>query len=390
MRINRLQLTGFRNLEDQLLEIPPEGVAVIGDNAQGKTNLLEAIHYLEAFRSFRGARDDQLVRMGEEIFRLQAHVQDESGPGMAGSSPQGVRDGEVTVAAACEAGTKRKKVTLDGRVVDSIAEAVGRLGSVLFTPEDVRLVSDGPSERRRFLDIVLSLNDPDYLAALQRFRRSLANRNAALKQGGTIPGVAAWDTLMIESGSRILLARARWVREVRELFQHYCREVSGGERAQLEHEPGLPGIESETLTGLSPDQVKESYGDALRESRAMERRRRVTLVGPHRDELRFTLGSAEGERDVRAYGSGGQRRTVALALRLVEADTVRRLRGTEPILLLDDVFAELDENRSERLLDLLGRVLPGQVILTAPKENDVRFRKDLLPRWTMIEGRITA
>lgn len=373
MRLRKLSLHGFRNLCDRELDVPAEGVAILGRNAQGKTNLLEAIAYLETFRSFRGASDDRLVRFGEDVFRLAGELR-----------PDGTDGGARTVSAGYQVGSRTKRVRVDGEVQPRLGDAIGVVGTVLFTPRDVRLVTDGPAERRRFLDIVLSLNDADYLAALQRFRQSLAQRNAALREPGA--PVGAWEGAMLRWGAEVTRARAAWVAEATEGFARHYQEVFGSASAFLRYEPSIFGVsgssDSETVLG--------AYEDALEAAREAERRRGVTLVGPHRDELKIEVGLPDGETvDAREYGSGGQRRTAALALRLAEAETLRRRRRREPILLLDDVFAELDEERSTRLLELLDRAVPGQVILTAPKEGDVRFRRDVLPRWSIEAGEVT-
>ncbi len=427
MILQRLRLQGFRNLEDTVLEIPPEGVALVGPNAQGKSNFLEAIHYLEIFRSARGTRDTRLIRFGEAFFRLEG--------GLLASSPVSTEpEGRRTVAAAVQRSGPVKKVTVDGEVPARIGDALGQVGSVLFTPDDVRLVSDGPQERRRFLDIVLSVNVPGYLEALQRYRQVLAQRNAALRDRAPRGSVEAWDSLLVRSGARVLRMRAAWVRLGAPTFRDVVREVSGGECGTLDYLPGIPGgRHPETGYDAGPGSEGEAEGEAerepegepegkpeknpgfmdspesgadarwevllaeaLREGREEERRRGMTLVGPHRDELRLRLDPEPGDaaprggRDLREYGSGGQKRTAALALRILEAETVLRRRGRPALLLLDDVFAELDAARSERVLGLLDRTAAGQVILTAPKEADVRFRHDRLPRWRILGGRIHA
>jgi len=405
MRLLRLRLSGFRNLQDQDLDLPAEGIAILGKNAQGKTNLLEAIHYLEAFRSFRGTRDDQIVRFGADVFRVEVHLEatGPATPGPASSRPVASRPASArtgapgpVISAAYEASTRRKRIAVDGQVVTRIGDAIGQLGVVLFTPDDTRLVTDGPSERRRFLDILLSLNDPDYLGALQRFRQALLRRNAVLRKHGTPAAVAAWDAILVESGSRVLSGRIHWLARWNELFTEYCAEVSGGSGARMVHLPGVrglppPGSGSGVALGPGPvvEEIAAAFERALRNGSDEERRRGTTLVGPHRDDVHFRMFGAEGETDAREFGSGGQRRTVALALRLVEAATVRQERGHEPLLLLDDVFAELDEERSRRVLRLLDRVIPGQVILTAPKESDVRFRGEVLQRRYMRAGKVT-
>ncbi len=405
--VRRLRLRGFRNLADAELEIPDEGVALVGANAQGKSNFLEALHYLELFRSFRGARDTRLIRFGEPFFRIEGEL-------------AGVREGEPSrVAAALQRQGVVKRVTLDGDPPPRIGDALGCVGSVLFTPDDVGLVADGPQGRRRFLDIVLSVNVPGYLAALQRYRQVLNQRNAALRDRAPRPSVEAWDALLAGAGGTVMAARSAWVRAGAGTFEAVVAEVSGGERASIAYRPALaagagpdaddaaegaaqdaPGEAGELDTGApgdtasATDRWTDALADALRRSAGHERRRGTTLVGPHRDDLELRTepggseGTPQGVRDLREYGSGGQKRTAALALRILEAETVHRRRGRPALLLLDDVFAELDAERSERVLGLLDRTAAGQVVLTAPKDADVRLRHDRLPRWHIDRGRI--
>ncbi|CAN5814301.1 DNA replication/repair protein RecF [soil metagenome] len=402
MTLHRLRLQGFRNLEDATLDLPPEGVALVGANAQGKSNFLEAVHYLEIFRSCRGSRDTRLIRFGEEFFRVEASLSPSVSPD-AGEAAHA-----RMVAAAVQRAGPVKKVTVDGEEPARIGDALGKLGSVLFTPDDVRLVADGPQERRRFLDIVLSVNAPGYLEALQRYRHVLAQRNAALRDRAPRATVEAWEPLLAGSGARVLRMRAAWIRAGAASFRSVVEEVSGGERGVLAYQPGVPGTcgapggngapgepGSEDHDAAALDAPwEEWFAGALREGVEADRRRGTTMVGPHRDE--FTMGlepdgedaAPKGGRDLREYGSGGQRRTAALALRILEAETVLRRRGRPALLLLDDVFAELDAERSERVLGLLDRTAAGQVVLTAPKDADVRFRQDRLPRWRIQAGRI--
>lgn len=371
MHLTRVKLRHFRNLGIQDLEVPPGGVALVGDNAQGKSNFLEAIYYLETFRSFRGARDDQLVAFGEPVFRVAATLEE------AGSHP--TRE----VAAAFQRKGKSKKVTVDGAEPDRLADGLGQLSAIVFSPADVAVVSEGPAERRRFLDIVLSLNAAGYLAALQRFRQVLSQRNAALKDDQPASAVGAWDEVLVRSGARVMAIRAEWIEGRGGAFSTYYATVSGGRPAALRYRPSV-----RAEGGRTEEELAAAYRAGLRESAESERRMRTTMVGPQRDEMVMTLEGEDQTLDVRDYGSGGQRRTAALALRLVEADTIRDARATRPLVLLDDVFAELDEARGERVLELLDREETGQVILTAPKESDVRLRRESLPRWRIEDGRI--
>jgi DNA replication and repair protein RecF len=374
VRLKRLTLRHFRNLGAQDLELPPEGVAIIGNNAQGKSNLLEAIYYLETFRSFRGVRDDQLLAFGEGVFRVAGTLEPEESDGRA-----------LQVAAAFEKKGKRKKVSVDGVEPDRVSDGLGRLAAVIFSPSDVELVSGGPGERRRFLDIVLSLSDPQYLHALQDFRKVLARRNASLKDGLPASVVMAWDQGLIRSGAVVMKARQDWIEARCGAFREYYSAVAGGFGARMAYRPNVP-----LAPGASLEDVAGAYRDALAAAAERERRNGTTVVGPHRDEVLLRLEDEGDDLDLRDYGSGGQRRTAALALRLVEARTIREVRGQEPLVLLDDVFAELDPARSERILDLMEREETGQVVLTAPKESDVRIRRDALPRWRIEAGRITT
>lgn len=373
MRLTHLSIRRFRNLESRDLDLPPEGVAIVGENAQGKSNLLEAIYYLETFRSFRGARDEQLVAFGEDVFRVAGRVAPTDEGGRA-----------VEVAAAYERKGRRKKVTVDGVEPERLSDALGRVAAVVFSPADVAIVNEGPSERRRFLDIVLSLNAPGYLRALQTFRQALQQRNAALRErrGGAM--VAVWNEPLVRAGAEVTAGRARWIEGIREEFRGYYEEVSGGRAAVPAYRPSV-----ETDRPTDGAAVADAFLEGLGALGERERRMATTLLGPHRDEMAFVLDDGS-DLDVRDYGSGGQRRTAALALRLVEASTIRATRGEEPIVLMDDVFAELDEGRSERILGLIERKETGQVILTVPKEADVKVRRDALPRWGIRDGRILA
>lgn len=367
MRLSRLSLYHFRNLGVQELEFPPEGVAVVGPNAHGKTNLLEAVYYLETFRSFRSARDEQLTAFGQPVFRV------------AGGFSDG--DNEVEVTAAFQRAGPRKKVTVNGSEPDRMGDALGRTAAVVFAPSDVQVVTGGPAERRRFLDIVLSLAVPGYLRALQQYRLVLAQRNAALKAGGDRASVAAWDDALIAQGARVMSARRDWIASAGEDFHAYYREISGGRSARIAYQPSVADAAE-----AEGDRMAELFARALERSRSRQMRMASTVVGPHRDEMGVSLTATSAELDLRTYGSGGQQRTGALSLRLTEAATVREVRGKTPILLLDDVFSELDEGRSRRILELIEGNLRHQVILTAPREADIQVRRETLPRWRVENG----
>ena len=397
MVLKALELRHFRNLAVQGLNFPSEGVAVVGDNAQGKTSLLEAIYYLESFRSFRGASDSDLVAFSDDVFHLRGTVE--------GDVP-------TTVAAGFDRRRKSKKVTVDGGDAARISSALGRLGAVVFSLADTDLVTGGPGVRRRFLDIVLSLNRPGYVDALQEYRKWLAQRNAALRTArgrASRAQAGAWERGLVRAGATVTRIRRDWTSEWAPTFAHRYAAISHGDEAALTYRANVeppaaaappaaePAAAGSAATATGPAEpavaeaaIRERFADRLDERWEHDARRGATSVGPHRDDLSLTVSTGEDRRlPLRSHGSGGQRRTAALALRLTEAATIRRHRRTEPILLLDDAFAELDPGRAERVMGLLDDIA-GQVILTVPKESDARLPGRVLPQWRIRAGVVEA
>jgi DNA replication and repair protein RecF len=369
MVCRELRLRQFRNFAELDVTLPGPGVAIIGDNGSGKTNLLEALYYLEIFRSFRGAPDEQLVRFGADAFHVRARFEEPGGS---------IRE----ISAAFERRTRRKRVTINDAEPERLGDGLGQVGVVIFSPSDAALVAGAPGERRRFLDIVLSLNRPGYVTALQRYRQILKQRNVMLRDGAPAPLLAAWDEGLIETGARLVAWRADWVSEHAAGFSHRCEAIGGGPCVTLRYRPSFPRNDASTGDAIAP-----WFRAELQRLSARERERGVTLVGPHRDELDITFDDTT---DLRDFGSGGQQRTAAIALRMIEAQTIRAARGREPMVLLDDVFAELDAGRSRRILDLLEREERGQVLLTAPKVSDLELRRGTLSHWSISKGRIAA
>lgn len=374
MVCRELRLRDFRNFPELEVTLPPEGVAIIGDNGEGKTNLVEAIYYLEIFRSFRGVPDEQLVRRGADVFHLRGRFTD----------PATGRTREIGV--GFERRSRRKRITVDGVQPERIGDALGGVGAVVFSPSDLGIVTGAPGERRRFLDIVLSLNSPGYLAALQRYRQVLRQRNTLLRDGADEALLAPWDEGLVESGSRLVVARRDWVEGYNAGFERRYTAISGGTPGRMVYEPALP-LER-IAESVTVDEVAELFRTELQRLARRERERGVTLTGPHRDELSFVMVRGDAEIDLRELGSGGQQRTAAIVLRMVEAETVRGARGGEPIILLDDIFAELDPGRSRRILELLEAEERGQVILTAPKASDLEVRRGVVPHWRLRDGRL--
>jgi DNA replication and repair protein RecF len=370
-----IRLREFRNFAALDLALPAAGVALIGDNGAGKTNLLEALYYLEIFRSFRSAPDAQLVRFGADTFFVRAHFEG--------------ADGRARVVEAGYAlKGQRKRVAVDGVEPDRLGDAIGHVGAVIFSPSDVELIAGGPGERRRFLDIVLSLVVPGYLGALQRYRGALRQRNALLRRGAGDELLAAWEPGLVEAGAFVTLARARWVAAHAEPFATRYAAIAGGTRGVMTFRASVPAGAGGELAEAAPAWVADAFAAELHRVGQRERERGMTLAGPHRDDVAFGMETDGGVVDLRDFGSGGQRRTAAIALRLVEAATLREARGGDPIILLDDVFAELDAARAGRIMELIESDERGQVILTAPKESDVRLRDGQLETWRIAAGKV--
>ncbi len=366
-----LRLRQFRNFEELELNFPRAGVAIIGENGSGKSNLLESIYYLEIFRSFRGGSDEQLVRFGGEAFHVRCRIETDD------------RTNEIAV--GYELRSRRKRAVIDGAEPERMSDALGRLGVVIFSPSDVEIVAGAPGERRRFLDILLSLNVPGYLPALQRYRQLLKNRNAVLRSGRVDQALlGVWEDALVEHGARLVVDRAGWVAAHAASFSSKYSAISGGVSAAIRYECGIRG----QLDFADELQVRERFREDLRRLAPREQERRQTLSGPHRDELVFRYQAGESEVDLREFGSGGQVRTAAIALRMIEAETIHAARNRDCLVLLDDVFAELDVPRSRRIMELLEAEERGQVILTAPKESDVQVRGGRLETWRIAAGKV--
>lgn len=367
-RIVSLSLRDFRNFERLEMEFPSDGLAVVGDNGQGKTNLLEAAYYLSLLRSVRGARDADVVRFDADGFFIEASV----------CAPDA-----HAISIGFERAGRRKRVRRDGAVVDRLSDALGTLPAVMFSPTDVELVSGAPSARRRFFDIMLALSSRGYLQALQRYRAALERRNGALRDAartGAHAGAAAvdvWEPPLAEHGATLIRARRAWVKQMAGRFAERCAAV--GERGEIE-------LRYETNVNPNAESVEQMLADALAARRPSDVRYGLTHVGPHRDDLRLSLDG----RELREFGSAGQQRTAAFALRTLEAETLRDARGASPVFLLDDPFAELDAGRAARVLGLLRDVGLGQTVLAVPRDSDIPEELTKLARCRVERGRILS
>jgi DNA replication and repair protein RecF len=402
MRIEYLSLTNFRNYARLELGFPGHTILLQGDNAQGKTNLLEAIYYLATTRSPYAGTEYELVNWladNQDLphARLVAQVQ-------KGDSSLRV---EITLVKAQALGANapryRKHIKVNG-VNKRALDLIGQVNVVLFLPEDIVLVAGSPSGRRRYLDATLCQIDPPYCRALQKYNRVLTQRNhllRTLRERGDLDQLLFWDRSLVENGAYLVARRQEVVDELDRLAQAIHLELTGQkERLRLRYEPSFdpsrplppdyqlpleldlpfePGIQ----VGADLSQVAEAFRVQLREIRRREILRGMTLIGPHRDDLRFSVGGI----DQTIYGSRGQQRTAALALKLAEVKLIGQEVGEQPILLLDDVMSELDDARRGYLM----RMIDGaqQAILTT---TDLKaYSTEFLSQVTLLrvrEGRI--
>jgi len=383
-RLRRLEVRDFRNLEQVALTPPRDGIIVIGENGQGKTNLLESIYYLQILRSARGARDQDLVRFGQAAFHISADVDLSSAA--QGSFASLSMTGAHQIGVGFERAGKRKRVRIDGDIPPRLADALGALPSVMFSPADVELVAGSPNARRRYLDIMLALTTPGYLFALQQYRGALMRRNAALRaaarsrdHSSNMASVAAWEPALAEHGAVIWATRASWTESVERTFEVLCAEI--GESSQVR-------VRYSSSPALAADPVGV-LAASLEEKRSHDLKRGITQVGPHRDDLTLTIDG----RELRTFGSAGQQRSAAIALRMLEVTTFKDRTGRTPLFLLDDPFAELDARRSSRILDLLtngDQLGAQQIILAVPRTTDIPGELTSLERMSMAAGHLSA
>lgn len=340
MRVTRLAVRDWRNLHRAELWSDARFVVLHGDNAQGKTNLLEAVWMLATLRSFREVRPRRLVRQGAKVAHIEA-----TAVGHTGTRQLRWRlvDGN-------------RKLELDGAVPGSLSAWFEAVRAVLFCPEQVSIVRGGPDERRIFLDRAAFTARPPYLDIARDYRRVLRQKAALLRPGGAQPAeLQVWNRRLVDLGARVAMARHQVLEELRGPFQDMHTAIAGpvADAGKVELSIRSLGGEDEGV-----EAVRERLADALGRHRDEELRRGRVLVGPHRDDLVIEL---EG-RPARAFASQGQARSLVLALKLAELAAARS-RGQAPMLLVDDLTSELDRGRMQRLIEVLAE-LDNQVWLT--------------------------
>lgn len=359
MAILSLETTNFRNLTSSVTEFGLGVNLFYGANGSGKTNLLEAIFVVCLGRSQRGAADLVLLNNEAEYYRLSGAI--ESG---------GRR---IELAVAYQKGG-RKRMTLDGNAVRA-AELYEHSSVVAAGPEDSQVLSGPPSGRRLFVDLYLSQLSRTYLADLSDYQRALVQKNAALRNE---VDPSPFDPLLVQYGSRIMLERVEFLSALAVRAVAAYAAITGGEELLVEYQPKVP-FESGKADAA---EVAAAFRVALNRMQQRERAAQTSLVGPHRDEVGFTIGGLPA----RTHGSQGQWRATAVALKLAVYELIREKRGEAPVLLLDEIFAELDNERAERLMERFGSV--GQIFLTTAGEPPDSLLREAR-RFRLVRGQVS-
>jgi DNA replication and repair protein RecF len=373
VRIESLLLRNFRNYQEQFIQWHPNINLITGLNGQGKSNLIEACCYFSLASSYRDSSDVDLIRWQEPYFFLCAGVRGRD-PFSGEETPL-----EMSVGYTRE---KRKLWKINGKALKKTSQVLGHFQTVIFSPEDLSLVKDGPAIRRKFLNRELLQLDGEFYPVYSAYRQSVEQRNKYLKQsyGETDPEMlAVWDEELSRHGSAILLKRQQLLEDILPFAEKIHRLLSDGkEYIHLSYEAALFRQKEQndevwqTLARMKKDHTSSStQQDFLKEQLklALERNRREDLykgttgVGPHRDDIAITINGISA----RQFGSQGQQRTAALALKLAEIDLFHQKSGQYPVLLLDDVASELDEKRCQQLLKLVGE--KTQTLITDTKMN---------------------
>jgi DNA replication and repair protein RecF len=358
MRLTRLGLTDFRSYAAAELHPDPGLTIVAGPNGAGKTNLLEAVHLAITGRSHRAAADHELVRHGRPFARIRLDLAAEGGDGPAASV-------ELVLPGELASPEVRKRLMVNGvaRRAASVSETAR---SVLFRPEEMLLLIGAPSERRRFLDAILAQRDRRTARDLVELTRVLAQRNALLRairrEEASPDGLGFWDEQLAQVGSRVMAARLQLVQELDERLPELHDAVASpderDDRVRLTYLDTLKDAWPDRPAGDDPDSLLAAFRRRIVDARQKELWNGVSLVGPQRDDLRVELSG----RDVASHASRGQQRTIIVAMKLAERDLLGADDAPSPIVLLDDVFSELDRDRAERTLGLL--LERGQVLVT--------------------------
>ncbi|MBP3274920.1 MAG: DNA replication/repair protein RecF [Butyrivibrio sp.] len=359
MIIKSLELADFRNYDNLKIDFSSGTNILYGDNAQGKTNILEAIYVSATTKSHKGSKDKEIIGFGKEEAHIRTILE---------------KDGAEYRVDMHLRGNRSKGIAIDGQKIKRASDLIGMLNVVFFSPEDLSIIKNGPSERRRFMDMELCQLDQIYLNSLSKYNKLVVERNKVLKDLFEHPEnsvlLDVQDKQLCEYGSIIIKAREKFITELNEIIRPIHEKLTGGkELLSVYYEPNVEQAEFEKK--LSSSRKKDIYA-------------KQTTVGPHKDDFSFIVrkSSEDDGIDIRKYGSQGQQRTASLSLKLSEIEIVKKSKKEKPVLLLDDVLSDLDSNRQNYLLNTIGNI---QTIITCTGLDEFvnnRFEIDKLFRVT--------
>ena len=355
MIIKSIELADYRNYDTLTMEFDKGTNILYGDNAQGKTNILEAVFVAATTKSHRGSKDREIINFHREEAHIRTYLE---------------KDGVESRVDMHLRKNKSKGIAIDGQKIKKAADLLGLCNVVFFSPEDLGIIKNGPAERRRFVDMELCQLDSVYLHSLNNYNKIINQRNKLLKDLYLKPELRAtlgvWDMQLVNFGTKVIQRRKLFVDQLNEIIYGIHGKLSGGrEELKVLYEPHV-GV--------------EDFERKLAQNQERDMKAKMTSVGPHRDDFAFTAG----EVDIRKYGSQGQQRTAALSLKLSEIELVKKITGDTPVLLLDDVLSELDSNRRNFLLDSIGDI---QTIITCTGlEEFVNHRFEINKVYRVAEG----
>lgn len=358
MILKSIALNHFRNYSDMYLEFDKGTNILYGDNAQGKTNILEAIYVSGTTKSHKGSKDKELIQFGEEESHIRTVV---------------MRDGLDYQIDMHIKKNKPKGIAINKMPIKKASELFGILNIVFFSPEDLNIIKDGPSERRRFLDMELSQLDKIYLYYLTKYNKILNQRNKLLKDISFKPELAdtlsVWDMQLVEFGRKIIEARKKFIERLNDIILQIHKNLSGGKE--------------ELILCYEPNVNEEDMEQELLKSQARDLKFGMTSIGPHRDDMCFTIYGV----DIRKFGSQGQQRSCALSLKLSEIELVKQSIRETPVLILDDVLSELDSNRQNFLLNSIHDI---QTVITCTGLDEfVKNRFEINKVFRVIDGTVS-
>ncbi len=338
MEILSLELSNFRNYENVKLEFDKGTNILYGDNAQGKTNILEAIYFASTTKSHKGSKDQDVIHFGRDEAHIRLEMEKED---LTRRIDMHLKKGRA------------KGIAIDAHKIKKASELLGLLNVVFFSPEDLNIIKNGPSERRRFIDMELCQLDSFYLYNLNHYNKIVEQRNKLLKDIYEHPDLketlSIWDAQIVSYGNKVIERRNTFVQQLNEILYDIHKKLSGDRE--------------EILLTYEPNVTADRFEEKMRQNLDRDIYLKQTTAGPHRDDISFVVNGI----DIRKFGSQGQQRTAALTLKLAEIELVKRLTKDTPVLLLDDVLSELDSNRQNALLDSIGNI---QTIITCTGLDD--------------------